>query len=92
MVALSLRIDSHATHARTHLPAVLASTPFGFLELLVPCKARWVWAGAVAIYMFRPRDHCRSPRRKLSCDGFSFLRGIQEPLGSWVPFFIFGGV
>jgi hypothetical protein len=30
--------------------------------------------------------------RKLSCDGFSFHRGIQEPLEPWVAFFIFGGV
>jgi hypothetical protein len=30
--------------------------------------------------------------RKLSCDGFSFPRGIQEPLEPWVPFFILGGV
>jgi hypothetical protein len=30
--------------------------------------------------------------RKLSCDGFSFPRGIQEPLEPWLPFFICGGV
>ena len=29
---------------------------------------------------------------KLSCDGFSFPRGIQEPLEPWLPFFIGGGV
>ena len=30
--------------------------------------------------------------RKVSRDGFSFPRGIQEPFEPWVPFFILGGV
>jgi hypothetical protein len=32
------------------------------LELWAPCKARLLWAGAVAKYLFWPRAHCSSPR------------------------------
>jgi hypothetical protein len=28
----------------------------------VPCKARWMWAGAVAKHLLRPRASCSSPR------------------------------
>jgi hypothetical protein len=35
---------------------------FKTLELRAPCKARWVWSGAVAKCFFGPRAHCRSLR------------------------------
>jgi hypothetical protein len=30
------------------------------MHLWAPCKARWVWAGAVAKYLHRPRARCSS--------------------------------
>ena len=36
--------------------------PLQLLKLWAPSKARWVWAGAVAKYLFWSRAHCSLPR------------------------------
>jgi hypothetical protein len=41
-------------HGKQEMPVVLPLQP---LELWAPCKARWVWAGAVAKYFFWPHDY-----------------------------------
>ena len=55
LLAKSSRFDSRATHARTLLPAALASVPFGFVFARVRAKS-----GALKISKMHVRRHARS--------------------------------
>ena len=55
---------TRVARARVSRTGVWSGLPLKLLELWAPCKARWVWTGAVAKYLFWPRARCSSPGRK----------------------------